>query len=465
MGIILWYTHRRLSNPKRARPIAAPTFREIMAFSFASTRARPVPAAHRANFNHLVFDIAWFGVLNGSAIAFVAVYATRLGANAFQLSLLTAMPAIVNLLFALPAGRWLQDIPVSRATFSASLLHRWFYLLWVFLPLLFTAQGQVWALVAITVLMSIPGTALAIGFNGMFAATVPAEWRGQIVGVRNAAYALTSIGVTLVCGRLLDTLPFPQGYQVVFAIGAVGAAMSSLHLWYVRPGDEHRRPGTGRSLGDWADPGESSMWQGLRLSVGLRFLTRANPLSSRWFNPLKDLHFRQVLLLVFAMHLTLYLAVPLFPLFLVREIQLSDQTIGLGNSIFYIALFLASTQLDLVTRHLGNRRTMALGILIISLYPLTISQATGPALYLFASIMGGAGWALAGGAVGNFVLEKTPDDSRPSYLAWYNMALQAGILLGALIAPALAGWWGLAAGLVFAAVCRFLTAIAIWRGK
>ena len=86
-----------------------------------------------------------------------------------------------------------------------------------------------WALVALTVLMSIPGTALAIGFNGMFAAAVPPEWRGQIVGTRNAAYALTSIVVTLVCGRLLDVLPFPQGYQVVFAIGALGAAMSSLH--------------------------------------------------------------------------------------------------------------------------------------------------------------------------------------------------------------------------------------------
>ena len=45
--------------------------------------------------------------------------------------------------------------------------------------------------------------------------------------------------------------------------------------------------------------------------------------------------------LVLAMHLALYLAVPLFPLFLVREIQLSDQFIGLGNSIFSVALFLS----------------------------------------------------------------------------------------------------------------------------
>ena len=436
-----------------------------MTISIASSRSRPVPAEHRSNFNHLVYDIAWFGVLNGSAIAFVAVYATRLGASAFQLSLLTALPAVVNLLFALPAGRWLQDQPLSRATFKVSIFHRVFYLIWVFLPLWFSNQGQVWMLVALTVLMSIPGTALAIGFNGTFAAAVPPEWRGRVVGVRNAAYALTSIAVTLACGRLLDTVPFPLGYQIVFMIGAVGAVMSSLHLWYVRPADEHRQPGTGRSMGDWADPGEFNMWQSVRLSVGLRFLTRANPLSSKWFNPVKDHTFRNVLLLVFAMHLALYLAIPLFPLFLVREIDLADQIIGLGNSVFYIALFLTSTQLDRATDSLGNRRTMALGIIIISLYPLLISQASGPGLYLIASIMGGAGWALAGGAVGNYVLEKTPDDSRPSYLAWYNMALQGGILLGALIAPVLAGWWGLTAALLFAGACRVLIGLATWRTR
>jgi len=436
-----------------------------MAFSLASTKSRPVPAEYRLNFNHLIFDIAWFGVLNGSAIAFVAVYATRLGASAFQLGLLNATPALVNLIFALPAGRWLQDRPISRATFYSSILHRWFYLVWIFLPLLFAPAEQVWLLVLLTVLMSIPGTALAIGFNGLFAATVPPEWRAQVVGVRNAAYALTSVVVTLICGRLLDTVQFPLGYQIVFAIGFAGAAMSSLHLWFVRPPDEHRRPTGRKSIGDWASPGAMGVWQGLRMTVGLRFLLRQKPLSSRWFNPPRDLDFRRVLLLVFAFHLTLYLGAPLFPLYLVRVLEMSDQIIGLGNSIFYAALFLTSTRLNGVTQRFGNRRTMALGVAIISFYPALLAMADGATLYLVASIAGGMGWALAGGAVGNYVLEQTPDDSRPAYLAWYNISLQAGILLGALIAPALAGWWGLAIGLLFAAACRFLTSLAIWRSR
>lgn len=436
-----------------------------MAFSLASTKSRPVPAEHRSNFNHLIFDIAWFGVLNGSAIAFVAVYATRLGASAFQLGLLNASPALVNLMFALPAGRWLQNRPISRATLFSSILHRLFYVVWVFLPLLFAPGEQVWVLVLLTVLMSIPGTALAIGFNGLFAAAVPPDWRARVVGMRNAAYALTSVIVTLICGRLLDTIQFPLGYQIVFAIGFVGAAMSSLHLWFIRPHDEHRRPSGRKSIGDWATPGMLGLWQGLRTTVGLRFLLRQKPLSSRWFSPPRDLDYRRVLLLVFAFHLTLYLGAPLFPLYLVRVLDLGDQAIGLGNSIFYVALFLVSARLDGVTQRFGNRKTMALGVMIISLYPALLALADGVTLYLIASILGGTGWALAGGAVGNYVLEKTPDDSRPAYLAWYNISLQAGILLGALIAPLMAGWWGLAIGLLFASVCRLLTGLAIWRSR
>ncbi len=52
----------------------------------------------RSNIRHLYADIFWFGILGGSALAFLNVYAARLGATAMQIGLLTAGPAIVNLL-------------------------------------------------------------------------------------------------------------------------------------------------------------------------------------------------------------------------------------------------------------------------------------------------------------------------------------------------------------------------------
>ena len=66
-----------------------------------------VPEKYRSNFAHLYFDIAWFGVLSGTAVNFLNVYATRLGATGFQIGLLAAMAAVVNLFLAIPAGRWI----------------------------------------------------------------------------------------------------------------------------------------------------------------------------------------------------------------------------------------------------------------------------------------------------------------------------------------------------------------------
>ncbi len=437
--------------------------------SFASTKARPVPEAHRSNFNHLVYDIAWFGVLNGSAIAFVAVYAARLGADAFQLGLLNAVPALVILTFALPAGSWLRDKPVGRATVLTSIGQRWFYLVWVFLPLLFVPSGQITALLVTTLLMSIPGTALAISFNALFAAAVPPEWRAQVAGARNAAFALSSIAVTLACGFLLDALPFPLGYQVVFFIGFVGAMMSTVHLAYIKV-DDRPRASTKMlvRLRDWAQPGIDQMWTSARTMVGLRFLSRrqergGSPRSS--LVPLRDHRYQGVLLIVFALHLTLYLAVPLFPLMMVSEIGLSDSEIGWGNSLFYVAIFLGSLRLHSVNERLGYRKTIALGLMIISFYPTFLAMAENVWLFLAASLAGGLGWSLVGGALGNYVLAETPDDKRPAYLAWYNMALQAGILGGSLLAPVLAGFWSIPAALLFAAAARFVTGVFIWRGS
>ena len=65
---------------------------------------QPVPLEYRRNFLHLYLDIAWWGLLNGSVLVFLNIYASRLGASTFQLGLLTASPALVNLLLTFPAG-------------------------------------------------------------------------------------------------------------------------------------------------------------------------------------------------------------------------------------------------------------------------------------------------------------------------------------------------------------------------
>jgi MFS family permease len=78
-------------------------------------------------------------------------------------------------------------------------------------------------------------------------------------------------------------------------------------------------------------------------------------------------------------------------------------------------------------------------------------------------LLGGLGWSLAGGGIANYILERTPNDDRPAHLAWYNLALNAAILLGSLVGPLLAGWIGLFGALMIAAIARGLAGLFIWR--
>jgi MFS family permease len=423
---------------------------------------RPVPAAYRSNFRHLYMDIAWYGVLAASAVSFLAVYAARLGASGFQLGLLSAGPAVVSLFVTLPAGHWLGRIPIGRSVFWSAASFRFFYLLWIPLPLLLAPAGQVWALIAMVFLMGVPGTALAIGFNALFAGAVPPEWRNYVAGRRNALLSITFIVVSLLCGELLDRLPFPTNYQIVFGLGVLGGAMSTFHLWFiVSDPDDQPRPLTGRSIGDLARPGVPlTLVDSRRSRVGLRWLTRRRRPNLLRPDVLRGPYAR-LMLIVAGFHLALYLAIPLFPLHLVNNLHLSDQQIGLGAAVFYVSVFVGSTQLANLGNRVGNQRVTAIGAILMSSYPAFLAFSRGLGLVLVGSAAGGLGWALMGGALANYLLEKIPDGDRPAHLAWYNLALNAALLLGSLTGPWVADLIGIPAALELSAVLRLVFALVI----
>lgn len=196
-------------------------------------------------------------------MAFLAIYASRIGASGLQVGFLTAGPALANLLVSLPAGQWLEGKHLIRVSFLSALLYRLGYLAMIPLTSLFSESQQTWALILISLVMSVPGGVLAIAFNAMFADVVPPEWRAEVVGKRNALLAISITASSLLCGQLLDRLPFPLNYQIVFAFGALGAMLSTYHVGRVQmmaaPISRLNQP-----LHDYARPGLFRFIDGLR---------------------------------------------------------------------------------------------------------------------------------------------------------------------------------------------------------
>ncbi len=426
---------------------------------------KPTPATAGVNSYalHLYWDVAWYGLLAGSSLAFITVYLTRLGATPWQIGLMNAGPALIGLVLTLPIGRWLSGRPIGRAVFSAAIFHRAAFLLWAVFPLIFTPAIQIWSYIIITLVMTAFGTVVAVGFNALYAAAVPPEQRGRVAGVRNAVLSLTYVLTSLGCGYLLNTLPMETGYPVVFLLGFIGGVGSTVHLWFLRnlKGDEGIEPSQVRSpIGDFARPGSMRfLGISLRSSVALRTFARGT--RSLRLGVMRS-RYGVMIGALFFFHFAQYMPIALFPIYWVDVLGFSDQDISLGTALFHAAVLVGSLQLARLTRRKGNLWLIVVGVIGLSLYPLVNAYANGLGLYLVASLIGGGAWALLGGALGNYLLDIAPANDRPAHLAWYNIALNAGILLGSLSGPVMAEWIGLRPAMLSGFVLRLASAGFIW---
>ncbi len=317
------------------------------------------------------------------------------------------------------------------------------------LPWLFDEPGQIAALVGVTLAMSLPATLLSISFNAVLAETVPVEHRAEVVGRRNALLAVTMTASTLVSGRLLDIIVFPLNYQIVFALGAVGALFSSYHLG--RLVDASSVPAFVLSRLGHKDNRASAAEKTPNGHAGiLDFdLLRAG--------------FALFIGSYFCFYTFQYLGWPLFPIAMVDTLQLSDGMISLGNGLFYGAMFLVSLRLNSLARRFGHQRMLAVSATGFAIYPLLLGLARGVPLFLTASLVGGLVWGLLNASLINRLMERVPENHRAAGMALHNLALNLGILVGSMLGPVLSARIGNPEALLVIAGLRVLAGLLFLR--
>ncbi len=406
-----------------------------------STLTAPLPRPLLLrNFRALYLDIFGYGILAGSTLAFLNVYVVRLGASNIEMGLLSAGPALISLLIAMPIGRWLERRPIVRTTYLSSIWFRLGYVVMVLLPWLLPPPAQIESYILVVLCMSIPGTALAIGFNATLASTVPPEWRAHVIGRRNALMSFSMTAVALLSGQLLDRIVFPLNYQIVFAIGVMGAALSTVFLGRIRP------------LNNRGPIGLSSPATPIKLgnSRAVRIDLLRGP-----FGP--------VMISYLLFYLGQAMPVPLFAKMQVDVLHLSDGVISLGTAAFNGLMLIGSLQLARLTRRFGHRGVFAITALLYGAYPLLLGLAENGVLFFVASVLGGAITGIMGGAQINRLMERIPDDDLPAHMALNNMAGNVALLVGSMVGPLLADAVGLREATLLSAGLRVLAGIALVR--
>jgi len=173
--------------------------------------------------------------------------------------------------------------------------------------------------------------------------------------------------------------------------------------------------------------------------------------------------FGRSLLLIFIFYISLSVALPLFPVYQVNVLHYPDNILGLGNSMFYVAFFIASTQIARLTRRHGNHKILAIGMMGMSAYPFLLPLCTRVEVYLLVSLLSGFGYAPVGVILVNYLLERVPQDNLGPHLAWYNLTINAATLLGTVCGPLFSEWVGLLPALLVFAGFRLLSGAALFK--
>jgi MFS family permease len=419
-------------------------------------------SAVRWNIRQLCWDAFWFGTLAGATLAFLAVYSARIGASSLQIGLLGAGPAVVGLLFSLPFGRWLEGKSLIRSTYLSAFSKSVGYLVLVSIPWLFIEpQMQAWVIVVLILVMSVAGTLSAISFNALYAEIVPVEWLGRAAGWRTALLAVIVALTTILSSFLLERIIFPLNYQVVFLIGACGALMSSYHLSRIRhPSDLDAHTWDLSTsmrvsiiLAHWLDWIRKIVRKNTGEPISRKHILRMDLISSPFGL------FMAGCLIFYTVQ---YFSVPIFPLYYVNILHMTDGEIGLGCAIMYASMMIGSLFANRMSVALGHRKLMLLGMTLFGQYTLLLGLSRDATLYYVACLFGGVLSSFLGIGLVNRLMERTPADDRSAHMVLHAIALNIGILAGSLLGPLFGEWIGLRDVLFVSTGLRLLAAVLMW---
>lgn len=174
--------------------------------------------------NILLFtiDTGLQGLMMGGIFSFISVFVVRLGASKLMVSLVTSLPAIVLMLFSIPAGQYVQRrTNLVRLTNQVRLVHRGSFLLIALLPFV-TKRYLVELVILVWAAKSVASAVLESSWMGVVAEVIPEARRASVNGARWAVMSLVTGISVAVFGYILHRSPFPLGYQIVFAVSCLG---------------------------------------------------------------------------------------------------------------------------------------------------------------------------------------------------------------------------------------------------
>jgi MFS family permease len=372
----------------------------------------PSSALEQANVQALTIDTAWQGVVQAGIGSFLAVFLVRLEAPNTLVGLVAALPALGAVLISVPASGWAAGWtnPVRVVNINR-LLIRLTYLAIAAVPAVLLGLPAAYLVALFWGLASVPSAIANLAWTSVVAEIVPPARRPLINGTRWALLSIVTAATGAVFGLLLDRLPFPFNYQVVFVASFV-AGVASLH-----------------TFGRIRMPGEGAPVPPRRVALGVLDLLRLVRTHGE---------FARFLITTFVYRLGLNLPVALFAIYWVTALNAPDTLIGLRTTAGYSALVISYIVWGYLAARRGHRLVLVAASAGLSLYPIVTALITDPIWLIPAALLWGLFASGIDVAFFETLLRTIPVNQRAVFIAinssFANLAIFVAPLAGTLLA-------------------------------
>lgn len=382
------------------------------------------------NVRRVLIDGIGVGIASAAA-PYLPVFLTRLGADNFAIGLLTSMPALAGLIFAVPLGQFLARRPNIVPWYSGSrFLVQICYTLTGLVPFFVTDQ-TVLMILLIWALATIPQTVVSVGFTVVMAGVAGPEGRFYLMSRRWSSLGITTAVVVAIAGVALDQIVFPLNFQIVFIVLSMGGLLSlqfSRHIVLPpqKPPPQVAEPSRIARLFGWS----RAMRQYPKFveTIGSQFIYRFG----------------------------LAFAIPLFPLYYVRELNATDQQIGFIATVSGAVLIGAYFLWARVTKKRGIRFALLTTTAAIAFYPIVMAFTK---QIEFVIVLAGIAGIFAAGidlVLFDMVVSSYPQDQTATFVGIQQTTVYLATFVAPLAATILATSIGIPQALVVAGVIRLM---------
>lgn len=363
---------------------------------------------------NMVNGLAWTVGFN-MVMPFVGIYAIKLGANDFEVSLLNSLPALMVVLGVIPVTIIINRLKdVHKFAYVLLYIARTFYFLLALVPFLHKSFEPI-VLVSLVGIMNLPAMAVGICWQTFMSDLIPPEYRSKVFADRNFWTTVLGTVVVLVTGWLLDRMAFPKSYQTIYTVAFIFGLIESYYF---------------------------SKFHVIRVNNDI---ANHGCISYAFKDMLKSKKFILFNVSSFLFYFVWMMAWPIFTVYKVNSLHANNAWMSIFTIVSSLGSIISFYKWADIAEKKGNGYSVGLSAILISFIPLMWIKASNLYIGAIFDFLGGIAVGGYNMLLFNWLLELLPDNGdKMSYIGLFTLITQ----VAAFISPMFGMWLYLKMGFV-----------------